>query len=78
MLEFNLHAENPTDYVNSADFTRLIKLAEKEYGKKGRLIVRPSGTEPYVRIAYECFSQDFEKIFEKIKKLFLGAQATLP
>ena len=72
MLEFNLHADNPTEYVNSAKFIRLAKLAEKEYGKKGRLIVRPSGTEPYVRIAYECFSQDFENIFEKIKKLFLG------
>lgn len=77
MLEFNLHAENPTEYINSAEFTRLTKLADKEYGKKGRLIVRPSGTEPYVRIAYECFSQDFENIFEKIKKLFLGAQAKI-
>lgn len=70
MLEFNLHAEDPAELVNSAGFSRLVKLADREYGKKGRLIIRPSGTEPYVRIAYECFAQDYEHIFDEIKKLF--------
>lgn len=70
MLEFNLCVDNPTQYVAGEEFTRLVKQAEKEYGKKGRLIVRPSGTEPYVRIAYECFSQDYKKIFDEIKRIF--------
>ena len=70
MLEFNIRTENPAQYVNGADFMRTVKLAEKEYGKKGRLVIRPSGTEPYVRIAYECFSQDYKAAFDGIKELF--------
>lgn len=70
MLEFNVRADNPADYVKSDEFKRKVALAEKEYGKKGRLIVRPSGTEPYIRIAYECFTKDCNPIFDGIKKIF--------
>ena len=70
MLEFNVRADNPADYVHSDEFKKKVALAEKDYGKKGRLIVRPSGTEPYIRIAYECFSGDCDPIFDGIKKIF--------
>ncbi len=70
MLEFNIRCENPKDYAESGEFLSKVKLAEKEFGRKGRLIVRPSGTEPYIRIAFECFSQDSVGIFEGVKKLF--------
>ena len=39
-------------------------------GRTGRLIVRPSGTEPYIRITYECFSSSPDAIFDEIKKIF--------
>ncbi|MCM1306417.1 MAG: hypothetical protein NC037_06515 [Bacteroides sp.] len=71
MLEFNVRAERPSEYLNSDEFKSKVALAEKDYGKKGRLIVRPSGTEPYIRIAYECFAKDCDLIFDGIKKIFL-------
>ncbi|MDE7372870.1 MAG: hypothetical protein K2N18_02290 [Clostridia bacterium] len=70
MLEFNVRADDPADYAKSDEFKKKVALAEKEYGKKGRLIVRPSGTEPYIRIAYECFTKDCDPIFDGIKKIF--------
>ena len=70
MLEFNIHADTPAAFANSEAFKNTVRLAEKEFGKKGRLIVRPSGTEPYIRIAYECFSSDYNKIFDGVKQMF--------
>lgn len=70
MLEFNVHADNPKAYSQSPEFLKTVAQAEKDYGKKGRLIVRPSGTEPYIRIAFECFAADYEPVFNEIKKLF--------
>lgn len=71
-LEFNVPADNPKKLATSKEFLNTVSSAENEFGKKGRLIVRPSGTEPYIRIAYECFSKDYEKIFEEIKNMFLS------
>lgn len=71
-LEFNVPADNPKQLATSKEFLNTVSSAENEFGKKGRLIVRPSGTEPYIRIAYECFSKDYEKIFEEIKNMFLS------
>ncbi len=72
MLEFNVRADNPAEYSKSAEFLNKVAVAEKNFGKKGRLIVRPSGTEPYIRIAYECFTGESEPVFEKIRELFLN------
>ena len=71
MLEFNVRADNPAEYSKSEEFLNKVAVAEKNFGKKGRLIVRPSGTEPYIRIAYECFTGESEPVFEKIRELFL-------
>jgi len=70
MLEFNIYNENPAEYAKSKDFVKTVNLAEREYGKKGRLIVRPSGTEPYIRIAFECFAKDSAPVFNGIKNIF--------
>ncbi len=73
MLEFNIEAEHPEDYISSAEFEAKLKLVKLKYNKKGRLIVRPSGTEPFVRVAFECFSQEAEPVFADIKRM-LSAQ----
>jgi len=78
MLEFNVKHENPKEYESSSEFKALAAKAENLYGKKGRFVIRASGTEPYIRIAYECFSQDYETAFEKIKKLFLTISRQSP
>ncbi len=71
MTEFNVPARDPRAEMESEGFKKKLALAERSFGKKGRLVARPSGTEPYVRIAYECFSQDAENIFKKLREIFL-------
>ena len=71
MLNLNVPADNPTVFVESDEFKTKLSAATTLFAKHGRLIVRPSGTEPCVRIAFECFTQDCAPIFAKFKKLFL-------
>ena len=42
--------------INSSKCKKAIKLANKLIKNKGRLLVRPSGTEPKVRIMCESFN----------------------
>jgi len=51
----------------------MLSEAENTLSGRGRLVVRPSGTEPLVRIMVECDDQDetvkiTESLAEKIKK----------
>lgn len=70
MLELNVYADNPSKNLASGDFQEKINKVNALYAKSGRLIVRPSGTEPYIRITYECFSSSPDAIFDEIKKIF--------
>ncbi len=72
MLNMNVQAENPREYMENDDFKSKMAIATATFSKHGRFIIRPSGTEPLVRITYECFSQDSDTIFAKLKKLFLN------
>ncbi len=72
MLEFNLSAQNPTQMIAESSFQQKITEVNAKYSKKGRLIIRPSGTEPFVRIAFECFSSKPDAIFEDIKNTFMS------
>lgn len=77
MLEFDLPCENPKGALESDALQTKIALAKKLYGKYGRFVFRESGTEPYVRVAYECFSGNSQDIFAAIKKLFENAKTEL-
>ena len=72
VLEFNIKADDPATTVMSDDFQAKITKVNNLYSPSGRLIVRPSGTEPYIRIFYECFVSEYKMIFEDIKKIMLG------
>ena len=72
MLNLNVPAENPREYMETDEFKSKMTIATATFSKHGRFIVRPSGTEPLVRITFECFSPDAETIFAKLKKLFLS------
>ena len=72
VLEFNIRADDPAETVMSDDFQAKITKVNNLYSPSGRLIVRPSGTEPYIRIFYECFVSEYKMIFEDIKKIMLG------
>lgn len=47
--------------MNDDIFLKDIKKAESEFFGKGRIIVRPSGTEPYIRILVEGKDEELVK-----------------
>ena len=55
--------------INSLKCKNAIKLANNLIRNKGRLLVRPSGTEPKIRIMCESFSNSLiDKCINIIKK----------
>ena len=70
MLNLNIPAENPAEYYVSDEFKTKMTAATTLFSKYGRFIVRPSGTEPVIRVTFECFSYDEAPIFSKLKRLF--------
>lgn len=70
MLELNIRTDNPRETLASSAFQEKITETNSLYSNSGRLIVRPSGTEPYIRITYECFSSSPTAIFDDIKRIF--------
>ncbi len=59
----------PLDRVDTTTLDK--KLADvQKLTKNSRLIARPSGTEPLLRITYECQDKNADKIFDKVKKIF--------
>lgn len=70
MLELNIPSEDPKAELEGEKMQAKISLAKKLYGKSGRFVLRASGTEPYIRVAYEYFGSDAQSVFENIKNLF--------
>ena len=70
MIEFNVSSTDPAKEATSPDFMEKVSEIKAAYGNLGRFIIRPSGTEPFIRVAFECFSPSPEPIFESIKKHF--------
>lgn len=70
MLNLNLPADNPKEYMESDAFKTKMSAATTLFAKYGRFVIRPSGTEPLLRITFECFSFDEAPIFAKLKRLF--------
>ncbi len=52
-VNVNANAEQKSEFKTSDEIKGIIASAEKELGTSGRIIVRPSGTEPLVRIMVE-------------------------
>jgi phosphoglucosamine mutase len=49
----NVRTSNKIDLENFTDFQKTVKKMEKRLGKKGRILVRASGTEPVIRVMVE-------------------------
>ena len=46
----NVKVERGFDWQKSATVTKAKQAAERQLGKKGRVLLRPSGTEPVLRV----------------------------
>ncbi|OOB77279.1 MAG: phosphoglucosamine mutase [Epulopiscium sp. Nuni2H_MBin003] len=49
--------QNKYDYLENTEILELIQKAEDEFNGKGRVVIRPSGTEPLVRVMIEGQNQ---------------------
>lgn len=70
-LQFNIPCDTPSKKMNDEDFQGKIAKINAKYAKKARLVVRPSGTEAYIRVYFEYFGQNSKKAFEDVKETFL-------
>jgi phosphoglucosamine mutase len=52
-LLVNCRIKNKEGWENNERISESIKLAEKKLGNRGRVLIRPSGTEPLIRIMVE-------------------------
>ncbi len=54
----NIRVVDKDAVLGDAEVEKAVKAAEKEIGGKGRILLRPSGTEPLIRIMAECQSAE--------------------
>lgn len=57
-LLINVPVKNKNDALNDKELLTLVEEVAKELGQDGRILVRPSGTEPLVRVMVEAKSDE--------------------
>lgn len=68
----NVRVKDKSAWVENLAIKQAIAVAEKALGGNGRLLVRPSGTEPLLRIMAEGENKaQLEKITEQLKEIML-------
>jgi len=63
----NVKYKQGYDWTSDAKIQEAIKLAEKNLSGSGRVLIRPSGTEPLLRVMVEA--QDAHQAQEQAKKI---------
>ena len=67
LINAKVKTENKNRYMEDDEIRRAVEEIEEEFKDNGRVLIRPSGTEPLVRVMIEGENQ--EVITEKAKKL---------
>ena len=62
-----MDSDKKYDYEKNVEIKNAIEKLEKEFSGNGRVLIRPSGTEPLVRVMIE--GKDKEVIKEKAQKI---------
>lgn len=58
LVNATINAEKKNDYLNDEEIMAKINEIEKHFAGKGRVLIRPSGTEPLVRVMIEGDNHD--------------------
>ena len=70
LVNAKVNSEKKYDYDKDKDIKNAIEKLEKEFAGNGRVLIRPSGTEPLVRVMIEGEDQKYiQKKAEEIAKL---------
>ena len=67
LINAKVDADKKYDYEKDADIKKAIEDVEKEFAGNGRVVIRPSGTEPLVRVMIE--GEDQEYITKRAKEI---------
>ena len=67
LINAKVNSEKKYDYKDDAEIKEAIDKLEKEFAGNGRVLIRPSGTEPLVRVMIE--GEDQKYITQKAKEI---------
>lgn len=67
MLNAKVNSNKKNNYKDDKEIQSKINEIEKEFLNEGRVVIRPSGTEPLVRVMIEGKDQDY--ITKKAKEI---------
>ena len=67
LINAKINAEKKYDYEKDETIKEAIEKLEKEFAGNGRVLIRPSGTEPLVRVMIE--GEDQEYITKKAREI---------
>ncbi len=67
LINAKVNADKKYDYDKDVDIKKAIADVEKEFAGNGRVVIRPSGTEPLVRVMIE--GEDQEHITKRAKEI---------
>jgi len=59
LVNAKVSAEKKKDYENDEEIQKAIKELEEEFSGNGRVLIRPSGTEPVIRVMLEGEDQAY-------------------
>ena len=67
MLNAKVNSNKKNNYKDDKEIQNKINEIEKEFSNEGKPVIRPSGTEPLVRVMIEGKDQDY--ITKKAKEI---------
>lgn len=67
LVNAKVDSNKKNEYEKDKDIQHMVEKLENEFLSEGRVIIRPSGTEPLIRVMIE--GKDIEKITKEANKL---------